>query len=78
MLTDQQRHKFELTRQMAKEELDALDKEISTELTRVKEKLLEFQQAKKAMKQIYDGACIRMGVKPELEVMDIKLSDLVK
>jgi hypothetical protein len=55
-----------------------LDKEICTELTRVKEKLLEFQQAKKAMKQIYDGACIRMGVKPELEVMDIKLSDPVK
>jgi hypothetical protein len=55
-----------------------LDKEICTELTRVKEKLLEFQQAKKAMKQINDGACIGIGAKSELEAMDIKLSDPVK
>ena len=32
MLTEQQKHKFEVTRQMAKEELEALDKEISNEL----------------------------------------------
>jgi ribosomal protein L11 len=78
MLTDQQKQKFEVTRQMAKEELESLDKEISAELARVKDKLLEFQQAKKAVKQIYDGACARMGVKPTLEMTDVKLSDLVK
>jgi len=78
MLTDQQKQKFELTRQMAKDELESLDKEISAELARVKDKLLEFQQAKKAVKQIYDGACTRMGVKPTLEMTDVKLSDLVK
>jgi ribosomal protein L11 len=78
MLTDQQRQKFELTRQMAKEELESLDKEISAELARVKDKLLEFQQAKKAVKQIYDGACSRMGVKSNLEMTDVKLSDFVK
>jgi ribosomal protein L11 len=78
MLTDQQKQKFELTRQMAKEELESLDKEISAELARVKDKLLEIQQAKKAVKQIYDGACARMGVKSVLEMTDVKLSDLVK
>ncbi len=78
MLTDQQKQKFEVTRQMAKEELESLDKEISAELARVKDKLLEMQQAKKAVKQIYDGACARMGVKPTLEMTDIKLSDLVR
>ncbi|MBN1570475.1 MAG: hypothetical protein JXA73_21710 [Acidobacteria bacterium] len=78
MLTDQQKQKFELTRQMAKEELESLDKEISVELARVKDKLLEFQKAKKAVKQIYDGACARMGVKPTLEMTDIKISDFVK
>ena len=78
MLTDQQKQKFELTRQMAKEELESLDKEISVELARVKDKLLEFQQAKKAVKQIYDGACARMGLKSMLEMTDVKLSDLVK
>ena len=78
MLTEQQKHKFEVTRQMAKEEMEALDREISSELAKVKDKLLELQQAKKAVKQIYDGACARMGIKSVLEVTDLSLSDLVK
>jgi ribosomal protein L11 len=78
MLTEQQKHKFEVTRQMAKEELEALDREISAELAKVKDKLLELQQAKKAVKQIYDGACARMGIKSVMEVTDLNLSDLVK
>lgn len=78
MLTEQQKHKFEMTRQMAKEELEQLDKEISTELAKVKDRLLELQQAKKAVKQIYDGACARMGIKSVLELTDVNLTDLVK
>ncbi len=77
-MTEQQKHKFEVTRQMAKEELEALDKEISAELAKVKDKLLELQQAKKAVKQIYDGACARMGVKSVLEVTDLNLTDIMK
>jgi hypothetical protein len=78
MLTEQQKQKYELTRQMAKEELEMLDKEMTAELARAKERLLELQQAKKAVKQIYDGACTRMGVKSVLEMKDFNLSDLVK
>jgi hypothetical protein len=78
MLTEQQKHKYEMTRQMAKEELEQLDKEISTELAKVKDRLLELQQAKKAVKQIYDGACARMGIKSVLELTDVNLTDLVK
>jgi ribosomal protein L11 len=78
MLTDQQKQKYELTRQMAKEELDQLDREMAAELARAKEKLLELQQAKKAVKQIYDGACARMGIKSVIEMKDLNLTDLVK
>ena len=78
MLTDEQKHKYEATRQMAKEELQELDREISAELAKVKDRLLELQQAKKAVKQIHDGACARMGIKSVLEVTDLNLSDLVK
>jgi len=78
MLNEQQKQKYESTRQMAKEELDQLDREISAELAKVKDKLLELQQAKKAVKQIYDGACARMGVKSVLEVTDLNFTDLVK
>ena len=78
MLTEQQKQKYEETRQMAKEELQELDKEISAELAKVKDRLLELQQAKKAVKQIHDGACARMGIKSVLEVTDLNLTDLVK
>jgi len=78
MLSEQQKQKYELTRQMAKEELELLDKEMNAELARAKERLLELQQAKKAVKQIYDGACTRMGIKSVLEMKDFSLSDLVK
>jgi len=77
-LTDQQKQKFELTRQMAKEELEQLDREMNAELARAKERLLELQQAKKAVKQIYDGACARMGVKSVIEMKDFNISELVK
>jgi ribosomal protein L11 len=78
MLSDQQKQKFEMMRQMAKEELDALDHEIAAELARAKERLLDLQQAKKAVKQIHDGACVRMGIKSVIEMKDVSLSDLVK
>jgi hypothetical protein len=78
MLSEQQKQKYELARQMAKEELELLDKEMNAELARAKERLLELQQAKKAVKQIYDGACMRMGIKSVLEMKDFSLSDLVK
>ena len=78
MLTEQQKQKYEITRQMAKEDLEQLDREISTELAKVKERLVELQQAKKAVKLVYDGACTRMGVKSMLEMRDINLTDLVK
>ena len=78
MLTEQQKQKFEATRKMAREELELLDKEIAGELAKVKERLIELQQAKKAMKQIHDGACARMGVQSTLEVTDLNLTDLVK
>ncbi len=78
MLTEQQKQRFETTRQMAKEELEQLDREINAELARVKEKLLELQQAKKAVKQIYDGACTRLGIRSVIEMKDFSLADLVK
>lgn len=78
MLTEQQKQKFEMARQMAKDELDQIDKEINAELARVKERLLELQQAKKAVKQIYDGACARMGIRSLIEMKDFNLTDLVK
>ena len=78
MLTEQQRQRYESTAQMAKEELELLDREIMAELTRSKERLQDLQQAKRAVKQIYDGACIRMGIKSVIEMKEVSLADLDK
>jgi hypothetical protein len=78
MMTEQQKQKFELARQMAKDELEQIDREINIELARVKQRLLELQRAKKAVKQIYDGACARIGIKSVIEMRDFNLADLVK
>jgi flagellar biosynthesis chaperone FliJ len=76
MLTDGQRQKYESIRQTAKEELEQLDQEIMAELTEVKEKLQELQQARRAVKQVYDGACARLGIKSVIEIQDFSLADL--
>jgi len=78
MRTEEQKKKYELTRQMAKAELETLDKAISAELAKVKDRILELQQAKKAVKQIYDGAFARLGVKSVLQVKALNVTDLVK
>ena len=78
MLTEDQKLKYENTRQMAKSELDQIERDIEGELARVKEKLLELQQAKKAVKQIYDGCCIRLGLRSTLEVKEINFSEIGK
>ena len=76
MLTEDQKLKYENTRQMAKSELDQIERDIEGELAKVKEKLLELQQAKKAVKQIYDGCCIRLGLRSTLEMKEINFSEI--
>ncbi len=78
MLTEQQKSRYDMMRQVAKEELEQLDREIAAELARAKEKLLELQQAKKAVKQIHDGACARMGIRSAIEMKEVSFSDLEK
>ncbi len=78
MLTEQQKIRYETTRQMAKEELDMLDRDIMAELAKAKARLKELQEAKKAVKQIHDGACARLGIKSVLEMKDFSLADLEK
>jgi hypothetical protein len=76
VLTEDQKLNYENTRQMAKSELEQIERDIENELARVKEKLLELQQAKKAVKQIYDGCCIRLGLRSTLEMKEINFSEI--
>lgn len=66
-LSDQQRQFYENTLQVTKAEIDELDAQIEEELAKVKDRLAELQAAKKAARQMYDAACMRLGVPNDLE-----------
>lgn len=66
-LTDDQRKFYENTLKVTKQEIAELDHKIEEELAKVKERLAELQNAKKAARQMYDAACTRLGVPNELD-----------
>ena len=78
MLTADQRAHYEKVRKMAQDEMEALDREIATELGRIKKQLLDLQNDKKAVKQILDGASTRLGLEISPPLREINLSDFKK
>jgi hypothetical protein len=66
-LNDQQRKFYENTLTVTKQEISDLDRQIEEELAKVKERLAQLQNAKKAARQMYDAACLRLGVPNDLE-----------
>ena len=75
MLTDQQRHFYENTLSVTRQEIEELDRAIEEELAKVKDRLAELQNAKKAALQMYDAACLRLGVANDLEGAEGDASD---
>jgi hypothetical protein len=78
MLTEEQKRRYEETLGLAREELEHLDRELVAEVTRAKQRLHDLQEAKKAVRQIYDGACARLGVPSDLKTQNIDLTDIDK
>ena len=66
-LTDQQRQFYENTLAVTKQEIADFDRQIEEELAKVKDRLAELQNDKKAARAMYDAACRRLGVPNELE-----------
>lgn len=66
-LNDQQRRFYENTLAVMKQEMEELDRQIEEELAKVKDRLAELQSAKKASRQMYDAACMRLGISNDLE-----------
>ena len=67
VLTDQQRKFYENTLQVTKQEINDLKDQIEEELSKVKDRISELQNAINASKQMYAGACQRLGVPNDLE-----------
>jgi hypothetical protein len=66
-LSETQRKLYENTLVMARQEIGDLDHMIEEELSKVKDRLAELQNAKKAARAMYDAACLRLGVTNELD-----------
>ena len=66
-LSEQQRKFYENTLAVTKQEIADLDWQIEEELAKVKERLAQLQQGKKAARQMYDAACLRLGIPNDLE-----------
>lgn len=65
-LSDQQRKFYETTLQTTKAEMEELDRLIEEELAKVRDRLAELRDAKRASRQMYDAACMRLGVPGDL------------
>jgi hypothetical protein len=77
-MTSDQRSRYENMRKMAKDELDLLDKELSEEVTRARQRIEELQKTKKIVKQIYDDTCNLLGVKSAVEMQEYQLEEIEK
>ena len=66
-LNEQQRKFYENTLSVTRQEITDLDHDIEEELAKVKDRLAELQNAKKAARAMYDAACLRLNVPNELE-----------
>ncbi|MEM1203875.1 MAG: hypothetical protein AAGN66_11660 [Acidobacteriota bacterium] len=66
-LNEQQRSFYENTLTVTRQEIAELDRQIEEELAKVKDRLAELQNGKKAARAMYDAACMRLGVPNELE-----------
>lgn len=67
VLTEQQRKFYETTLQVTKQEIGDLKDQIEEELSKVKDRIAELQNAINASKQMYEAACNRLGIPNDLE-----------
>jgi uncharacterized protein YPO0396 len=66
-LSPEQKASYENMLNVTRQEITDLDHQIEEELAKVKERLADLQNAKKASRQIYDGICLRLGIPNDLD-----------
>jgi hypothetical protein len=67
VLTDAQKKFYEDALKQTKQEIQDLESQIQEELARVKQKIADLQAGQKAARQMYDAACLRLGIPNDLE-----------
>ncbi|HXI12595.1 MAG TPA: hypothetical protein VNM92_08110 [Thermoanaerobaculia bacterium] len=67
VLTDERRKFYENIQQATRQEISDHKDGIEEELSKVKDKIAELQNAMNAAKQMYDAACNALGVPGDLD-----------
>ena len=75
-LNENQRKFYENIHSTTRQEMEELDRMIEEELAKVKDRLAELQNAKKASRQMYDAACLRLGITNDLEAEEAQSGDV--
>lgn len=66
-LSDAQKKFYEDVLKQTKIEIEELENSIQEELAAVKQKIADLQGGQKAARQMYDAACLRLGIPNDLE-----------
>ena len=66
-LTDEQKSFYENVYKVSKTEIEQITEQIERELAEVKERITKLNAEKQAVKQVYEGACSRLGIESEFE-----------
>ncbi|MFC1851440.1 hypothetical protein ACFL27_14680 [candidate division CSSED10-310 bacterium] len=69
-LTDKQKDFYQTTLEMTRQEIEDIDNEVERELAEVKERITMLNQEKESVRQVYEGACARLGIGSELAEED--------
>jgi hypothetical protein len=74
-LSDQQRKFYETTLQTTRTEMEELDRLIEEELAKVRDRLAELRSAKQASRQMYEAACMRLGIPSDLKAEEAEITE---
>jgi hypothetical protein len=74
-LTEQQRKFYETTLQTTRTEMEELDRLIEEELAKVRDRLAELRSAKQASRQMYEAACMRLGIPSDLKAEEAEITE---
>lgn len=65
-LDDRLKTFYSSVREFAKRDIGGLDTEMADELEKTKKKVEELKGVRDSTQQIYEGACVRLGIEPTL------------
>jgi hypothetical protein len=66
-LSNEQKSFYENVYKVSKQEIEAISSQIERELAEVKERITKLNQEKQAVRQMYEGACQRLGLESEFD-----------